>query len=71
MIVRKKTVVPPPEKGNGFLTQTLEMMMEAEAERSQVNNQMLEILNGFRQQGETKLKLMKKLVAEKESNETD
>jgi hypothetical protein len=47
------------------------MMMEAEAERSQVNNQMLEILNGFRQQGETKLKLMKKLVAEKESNETD
>lgn len=46
--------------------ETIEMMMEAEAERSQVNNQMLDILNGFRQQGEMKLNLMKRLVADKE-----
>ena len=42
------------------------MMMEAEAERSEVNNQMLEILNGFRQQGEMKINLLEKLV-DKES----
>jgi hypothetical protein len=42
------------------------MMMEAEAEQSQVNNQMLDILNGFYQKGEMKLNLMKRLVADKE-----
>jgi hypothetical protein len=42
------------------------MMMEAEAEQSQVNNQMLDILNGFYQKVEMKLNLMKRLVADKE-----
>jgi hypothetical protein len=41
-------------------------MMEAEAEQSQVNNQMLDILNGFYQKVEMKLNLMKRLVADKE-----
>lgn len=45
--------------------ETIELMMQSEAERAQVNNQMLEILNGFRQQGAEKLNLLKKIIEEK------
>lgn len=47
--------------------ETIEMMMQAEAERSRTNQQMLEILDGFRQQNEKKMDLMKKL-AEKDDD---
>ncbi len=47
--------------------ETIEMMMQAEAERSRTNQQMLEILDGFRQQNEKKIDLMKKL-AEKDDD---
>jgi hypothetical protein len=37
-------------------------MMRAEAERAEVNTEMLEILNGIRQQGNAKVDLMKRLI---------
>lgn len=42
--------------------ETIELMMKSEAERQKVNTEMLEILNGFRQQGEEKINLLKLIV---------
>lgn len=45
--------------------ETIELMMRAETERAEVNTEMLEILNGIRQQGNAKVDLMKRLIDEK------
>lgn len=42
--------------------ETIELMMKSEVERQRVINQMLEILNGFREQGAEKLNLLKHIV---------
>ena len=43
-------------------------MMMAEAELSSVNNKFLDVLKGMQAQGDEKVKLMRQLVNEKNSN---
>ena len=42
--------------------ETIELMMKSEAERERTNASFLEILGGFKQQGELRNQLLEKLV---------
>lgn len=48
----------------------IELMLKSERERERTNTAMLEILGGFREQGEKKNQLLEKLVAEKFDSST-
>ena len=59
---------PAPKRKRIANGETIQMMMMAEAERSSVNNKFLGVLKGMQAQGDEKVKLMRQLVNEKNSN---
>jgi hypothetical protein len=42
--------------------ETIQLMMRSESERQKVNTEMLEILDGFRKQGDEKITLLKQIA---------